>query len=962
MQTRRLFESTMAALLVASLATGVLPHHARAEAQALRPLRLPTLAGMTAEAARKIDPRLLLALAQPEKSAASLQTMGKRLPILGTGPADLRFPVLIRSSLTDRELAELGAAPDSRAGNITTAEVREQDVARLASDSRLEVIEASYWLHPTLDVSVPEIRAPQVWNGSPGYTGEGVLLGLLDDGVDVNHQDFLDPSGGSRIRYIWDHFRDGNAPNGFNYGKQYTKAQIDANQADEFQDIGGHGAHVASTAVGDGSSNANKYRGVAWEAEIVAVRNSYCDLFCYGGGVPPWGDADSKGSVDGLNYLLQKRDELGKPMVVNQSQGVMMGPHDGSTLLEQAYNNLVSQNNLIICIAAGNDEEAGWHGQKTVTNGSTATFQMSHVAQQGFGQPFLNLEGWTKQGDRCHWQLVTPSAETLDIPATTAGNQVLGVIAPAHQDTIFYYASATHAVNNQGYLNLFIQNRSQGCATGTWQLKATAEAVTAGGKVDVYLERNQYQFSVTGDALNLDSIVGMPGTASGAITVASYTTKVSWVSQDGTVGPNPPPTIGEISSFSSWGPRRDGAQKPDIAAPGEWIMAVKAAEHEQAANQTDTDGVHMIISGTSMATPHVAGVIALMLEKKPNLTATEIKTILAQTARHDAFTGSGWNKEFGNGKIDAKAAVDAVTGGGANCATTSGDANQDNAVNVLDLVATVNDILGTVPLGTGRACADINGDNLIRVDDVVGIVNAILAARRLPLPGDIDSGRPIAWAESIEQSSFRFAFEAGRVGGLQMTYILPRGYEASGKPRLVGANPGTSIETREANGQTLLIAYNQSGALAADSKLALEVPYSYSWDGDASARDFAVTSLLMVDRRGETLALAEEPSPEIGVGDGREIASLLRETRPNPVHGLTEVNYDLAVSGPVTVSLYDAAGRKVRELYQGYQIAGAHRLQWDGRDASGRELPDGAYFLKLATSRGGDSQKVLVLK
>ncbi|MFN8547303.1 MAG: S8 family serine peptidase [Candidatus Eisenbacteria bacterium] len=825
MQTHRTVSSSASSLLAAACLTAFAGAGNAAESVALTARPFASLPGLTADAARKIDPRILLTMAQPRKTPDGLKEMGKRLPILGTSATDLRFPVLIRSSLSDRELAALGAPPDSRAGDITTAEVDQNDLVRLASDPRLQVIEASYWLEPTLDVSVPEIRAPQVWNGSPGFNGEGVLVGLLDDGVDVNHQDFLDDQSHSRIEFIWDHFREGAAPSGFNYGKEYTRAQIDANQADEFQDTGGHGAHVASTAMGDGSSNANKYRGVAWKAGLVAVRNGYCDLFCYGGGVPPWGNSSSKGSIDGLNYLLQKKTALGKPMVVNQSQGVMMGPHDGTTLLEQAYNNLVTNNGLIICIAAGNDEEAGWHGRKTVGNGQTVTFQMAHTQDNGGGvQAFLNYEAWTKQGDRCHWRLTTPSNETLDIDATTQGNDVLGVIAPAHQDTIFFFAAADHAVNHQGYLSIAVQNRRQGAATGVWKLDATAEQVTAGGQVDVYLERNQFNFTVTGDALNTDGIVGMPGTATGAITVASYTTKISWASQDGTVGPNPPPTVGAISSFSSWGPRRDGAQKPDISAPGEWIMAVKAAEHQQAPNQTDPDGKHMIISGTSMATPHVTGVIALMLQKKPNLTPTEAKTTLAQTARHDGFTGQGWNKQFGNGKVDAKAAVDAL-GGASNCATRSGDANQDNAVNVLDLVATVNDILGTTPLGTGRSCADINGDNQIRVDDVVSIVNLILAGLRggsddLALSnGDavLDTTTPLAWAESIDASTFRFAFEAGRVGGVQMTYILPRGYEASGQPRLIGAAPGTSIQTHEANGQTMLVAYSAKGSLAQDS-------------------------------------------------------------------------------------------------------------------------------------------------
>ncbi|MCC7144153.1 MAG: S8 family serine peptidase [Candidatus Eisenbacteria bacterium] len=915
----------------------------------------PIAGGLTAAAASKIDPRLLLTMAQPVRTPSGLAGMGRRMPILGTSMQDLRYPVLIRSDLSDRELAALGAAPDSRAGEITTAEVSERDIPRLAAHPGVQAVEASYWLQPTNDVSVPEVRAPQVWNGTPGYTGQNVLFGLIDDGIDVNHQDFLDSSGGSRIQFIWDHFRDGRAPAGFNYGKEYTKQQIDSNGADEFQNTGGHGSHVAGSAVGDGSSNGVKYRGVAYEAQIVAVRNGYCDLFCYGGGIPPWGDSSTKGSLDAISYLLQKKQALGKPMVVNQSQGVMMGPHDGTTLLEAAYNNFINQQGLIICIAAGNDEESGWHGRKTVSTGQTATIQMAHTENQGV-QPTLAFEGWTKQGDRVRWRLVTPAGETLDIDANMPSNNYPGVIAPAHSDTIFYWSSSPHPVNQQGYVSIYVQNRRLGAATGTWQLQATGESITAGGQVDVYLERNQYNFAVTGDALNLDAIVGMPGTTTSAITVASYTTKIQWASQGGTVGPNPPPTVGEISSFSSWGPRRDGAQKPDIAAPGEWIMSVKANEHQQNAQQTDPDGVHMIISGTSMATPHVAGAIALMLQKDPTLTAAEAKQTLSQTARHDTFTGTGWNKEFGNGKLDVKAAVDAL-GGGSACGTTSGDANQDSGVNVLDLVATVNDILGIEALGTGRACADIDGNNTINVLDVAAIVNVILGGR----PAGDTPRRPVAWAQTIEGSTFRFAFDARDAHGLQLSYILPRGYEAAGTPRLVGAAPGTTLGTRTAVGQTTLLAYNPNGGLSADAdRVVLEVPYVYAWEGGAGEGDFAVTNLILADRFGRELTLESEPSETEGIDGG--VRSYLAAATPNPAAAGSRISYDLASSGAVQIALFDASGRRIRDLYRGFQMAGGHILRWDGRDASGREVPDGAYFVRLTTERGTDSQKLLVIK
>ncbi|MBD3162834.1 MAG: S8 family serine peptidase, partial [Candidatus Eisenbacteria bacterium] len=294
------------------------------------------------EAAGKIDPNLLLALSTPTTMSGSLKQAARKIVILGESPEAPVFPCIIRTSLDDAALASLGAAPQSRIGEFVTARIAAEDLGRVAADPGVLGIEASYRMVPSLDVSVPEIRANLVNQGAPsGYSGSGVIYGMLDDGIDITHEDFKN-AGGSRVLYIWDHYRDGNAPSGFDYGYEYTKAMIDAGQASQFVNDGGHGSHVAGIAVGDGSSlPQNTYRGVAWEADIIHVRNGYCDLFCYGGGSPWWGSQTTVGSIDGLNYMINKANALGKPLVVNQSQGTMMGPHDGTTFFEQSYDNLV---------------------------------------------------------------------------------------------------------------------------------------------------------------------------------------------------------------------------------------------------------------------------------------------------------------------------------------------------------------------------------------------------------------------------------------------------------------------------------------------------------------------------------------------------------------------------------------------------------------------------------------------
>lgn len=930
-----------------------------AEPEALRALPLNT--PFTAEAAQKLDPRLIFAEAFPRRTVGGLLPLTSRVSALGSNIDVMRYPVMIESSLSDRELAGLGAQVNTRVGDIVTAFVAARDLGLLANDPDVRYVEAAYPLQPTLDVSIPEINADDVNSGSPPLaTGAGVIYGILDSGVDPTHADFKLANGQSRLLFAWDQFGQGSPPAGFAYGREYTQAQL--SQANPgFGDDDGHGTHVCGTSVGDGSSlPSQKYRGVAPAADIIAVINGGCDMFCYGGGVPPWEPTSSVGSIDGLNYLLQKKQQLGKPLVVNQSQGVMMGPHDGTTLFERTYDQLVTQNNLIICIAAGNDEESGWHGRKTVSQGSQVSFTLNHVNGQNT-QGTLGWEGWTKTGDRCRWQIVTPGGQTIELPANLGGNQIPGQVT-SHADSVFTWSIASHPANQQGYASVFVLNRTNGAQTGNWQFRAIAESVTAGGQVDVYCERNQFGLSVT-DGRNNDALIGMPGTTTNAITVASYATKDHWESVVGPIGLNPPPTLGQISSFSSFGPRRDGAQKPDIAAPGEWIIATLSEQARQHINnqQIEVGNKHWALQGTSMATPHVSGVVALMLEKAPNLTAAQVKQALQTTARHDAFTGQGWNQRFGHGKVDALAAVQAVSGGGGGCSTRDGDANQDNLVNILDVVATVNDILGTTPLGAGRECVDLNNDSVINILDVVAVVNIILGGRPASdaPPATL---APVAWGESLSETEYVMTLDAKDLAGVQASFVLPRGYEPAGQPYLRGAAGSAAISARQTFQTYTVVAWNPTGELGASSdRVSLVLPIERAWDSGQSASDLALARMQISDRYGRERTLAENPTLG-GEATTAPLGAWLGRANPNPVSGTTQIEYSLSTAGPIAVDIYDASGRRVRELFRGSQTLGGHMLPWDGRDDRGQEVPDGTYFLRLASDSGTSSQKVVVLK
>jgi subtilisin family serine protease len=158
-------------------------------------------------------------------------------------------------------------------------------------------------------------------------------------------------------------------------------------------------------------------------------------------------------------------------------------------------------------------------------------------------------------------------------------------------------------------------------------------------------------------------MVGIPATSRHAIAAAAFTNKATWVNVHGSdsFGGG---TAGEIASFSSRGPTRDGRIKPDIGAPGRFVGSSLAGSIEAAiinpgclaagtCFSSERDGKHGVISGTSMATPHVAGAVALLLSLNPNLQGPEVKGAIQRSARADSFTGAVPNTRFGSGKLRA---------------------------------------------------------------------------------------------------------------------------------------------------------------------------------------------------------------------------------------------------------------------------------------------------------------------
>jgi subtilisin family serine protease len=610
-------------------------------------------------------------------------------------------------------LRVLGVRLRTRAGTVWTARVPRAAVGRLAGVPGLARAVLARDAAPLLDRSIASADGESVRsrNGDAwtGLTGRDVIVGIVDSGVDVTHDDFRRPDGTTRVLYYWDQGDAGGtpprAPGGdtlYAFGSEWTGADIDAGNRPS-GDALGHGTHVAGIAAGTGRASRvdslrYRYAGVAPEADLVVVA---ADLFL------------ETGVLDAVNYVFTRAAEAGKPAVVNLSLGSQFGPHDGTTPLEIGINALCGPGRLAVA-AAGNEGEDRIHAEIHVPPGgrdSATVFIPSYAANT-----VLNLfviDAFYPQPDSMAVTLVTPAGarfgpyELFSTVETLTGE---GTLFLAHLNS-----GTTDRQVQFDVSDLNPDTTSQAAvpvpAPGTWTAVFTDRS-GAGGEVDLWIAyATMVDFAgngpVTLRGYDPTEEVSVPATAERVIAVGSYNTKRCWPDSMGTEQctsvPDSLAAIEAVTFFSSRGPSRDGREKPEVSAPG--FVVASARSHQMDADQQaayklgrtlDPDREHFVFAGTSMSAPHVTGALALLLEHAPFLAPEEARARLQATVRHDAATGPGWTPAAGYGKLDIAALVDttvaaathgitfaAAPGGGLELAWRADDADPVAAFDLL---------------------------------------------------------------------------------------------------------------------------------------------------------------------------------------------------------------------------------------------------------------------------------------
>jgi len=568
--------------------------------------------------------------------------------------------LLVQGDVAPGLLRARGIEVNTVAGGWLTARCPLGLLSALYDIPGIDRVEVSEPCEPNLDVSVVDAGVSSVRTVGPtditGQTGEGVVVGIVDTGVDIHHADLENANGSTRVVALWDQTAtSGPVPSGFTYGAEYDSSAINQGLSPE-TDVEGHGTHVITTAAGNGRATgnglpANTFVGVAPKADIIAVKTTFA----------------TSAIIDGVHYIFLKAASIGKKAVVNLSLGTQAGPHDGTYGFDTMISALTGPGK-IVCASAGNKQQDDSHGQVDINGSTPESMTMSvptYAKNSGAENDFILFSGWYPGDDQISVTIHTPTGDVLGpvTPATTQSlNSTDGYIS------IFNATTSPTNGDNEIYIEILDQLQARTPQAGTWTFTFTPISLGSTGIVDMYISASDL-----GDGSKLArwvtglvpfGVIGSPGSADSVITVAAHTTKACWASVDGnTYCFDPLPVLNDIALFSSHGPLRNGALKPDLSGPGNGVAAARSAAATFQNPYVVPDGVHVVMSGTSMSTPHVTGTVALLLAQPAwaNAKPSAIRSRLQATARTDGFTGTVPNATWGSGKLNAAAALAPLT-------------------------------------------------------------------------------------------------------------------------------------------------------------------------------------------------------------------------------------------------------------------------------------------------------------
>ena len=555
---------------------------------------------------QKLEDLLNLALdvgAQEREKSPSLQT--------GYLAEEQRWELIVRYFGDISRLEQEEIQVEKLLGGYAIITVPEARIPEIASMPEIEYVEKPNRLFFSADRGRSASCITPVQTGPEGLTGRGVLVGIIDSGIDYAHPDFRNEDGTTRILELWDQ----------SLGRIFTEEEINealaAGERDRSRlvpsvDFSGHGTAVAGIAAGNGRASGGRYRGVAYESRILAVK-----LGRRGEGLFPW----TTELMRALDYSVRRARTLRMPLALNLSFGNTYGSHDGTSLLETYLDTISGYGRTSIIAGTGNEGAGNGHASGNALPGRISRVELAvGEYETGFG-----LQLWKSYVDEISVSLMTPSGRIIGPVEPAMGTQRL---RDGGTEILLYHGFPSPYSQAQEIYFDFIPERDY-VDSGIWQVLIRGERIVT-GRYDLWLPpvstvNTSTRFLQTDPEITLT----VPSTSSMAISVGAY---------DG--------GYRAYADFSGRGYTRLTDQvKPDLAAPGVGITAPRSG------------GGYGSFTGTSFAAPFVTGAAALLMEwgiirgNDPYLYGEKLKAYLRRGAERLSAEESWPNRKLGYGML-----------------------------------------------------------------------------------------------------------------------------------------------------------------------------------------------------------------------------------------------------------------------------------------------------------------------
>lgn len=549
------------------------------------------------------------------------------------------IPVLIEGrncTEIEKKVKSLGGTATPLTSTKAAVRIPRNKLNSLARHASVSYVEASTVLKPTCDLAHKSTGLVGDRGFTVSETGRGVLVGVVDTGIDVAHPAFQ-TRGSTRIVNYLDQ----------DTGHEFTEADINAGRASGSLDVIGHGTHVAGIAAGNGSGSPNrKWRGVAHEADLAIVKTTF----------------DSADIAVAVKHIFSVADSRNQPCVVNLSLGGHFGAHDGSSVVERMIDDL-SGDGRVVVVSAGNEGGDAIHASTTLRRQLAspdrwvADFRINQRTFQTPNGPLpagsIFVQVWHQREDAASISLRAPTGSRFQAPPSSKKDFNLGdiLVEASHQQ---------HPYSQDHCTSFFVVTDSKPSLLKGWSILAEDDQANGGvraGQIHAWIMDTAMGSFTNGSVAS--HLIGMPGTSFSAVTVAAYASRREWPSQapneTGGIYRASSINVGDISYFSSTGPTRDGHNKPEIAGPGQFLLAPLSSNAiGTPAYLRVSKRPYVAKQGTSMSAPYVAGAIALLLEKDGSLNWAEIKRRLIKSANQDEFTQPCWNPRWGYGRLNVQ--------------------------------------------------------------------------------------------------------------------------------------------------------------------------------------------------------------------------------------------------------------------------------------------------------------------